>query len=224
MRGGASEAEGMPPYLPFLEALGQHIHTATSDTLCEQTGALASVLATLLPKLPHRLGTLPESYPLPPEQARLWLYEAVGEFLAAIAASQPLLLLLDDLQWANSATLDLLCYMARYQPDLVPLLWRSEIFGYTTSQGEQELWARVKKPKQPSSREKQSTWLRPAENPLHKLLVSWVFLIPLFTSGARSWRNTPPKHFQVVGIKQHKKRNCVGLSGKMKSSSRSVIF
>src|SRR2546429_658175 len=28
LRGGASEAEGMPPYLPFLEALGQHIRTA----------------------------------------------------------------------------------------------------------------------------------------------------------------------------------------------------
>jgi predicted ATPase len=25
LHGGASEAEGMPPYLPFLEALGQHI-------------------------------------------------------------------------------------------------------------------------------------------------------------------------------------------------------
>src|SRR5260370_42328248 len=46
LRGGASEAEGMPPYLPFLEALGQHIPTATSHIVREQPGALASVLAT----------------------------------------------------------------------------------------------------------------------------------------------------------------------------------
>src|SRR5258708_26820202 len=29
LRGGASEAEGMPPYLSFLQALGQHIRAAT---------------------------------------------------------------------------------------------------------------------------------------------------------------------------------------------------
>ena len=115
LRGGASEAEGMPPYLPFLEALGQHIRTATPDELREQTNPLASVLATILPELPMRLGSLPSSYSLPPEQTRLRLYEAVGLFLAAIAVPRPLLLLLDDLQWADTATLDLLCYLAQHQ-------------------------------------------------------------------------------------------------------------
>src|SRR5215469_5606386 len=117
LSGGASEAEGMPPYLPFLEALGQHIRAATPDEVRAQAGAMASVLATILPELSLRLGELPSSYPLPPEQARLRLYEAVGMFLAAIAAPHGLLLLLDDLQWADAATLDLLCYVARYQPD-----------------------------------------------------------------------------------------------------------
>jgi SAM-dependent methyltransferase len=117
LRGGASEAEGMPPYLPFLEALGQHIRAATPDEVCAQTGAMASVLATILPELSLRLGELQSSYPLPPEQARLRLYEAVGIFLAAIAAPHGLLLLLDDLQWADTATLDLLCYVARSQPN-----------------------------------------------------------------------------------------------------------
>jgi DNA-binding CsgD family transcriptional regulator len=117
LRGGASEAEGMPPYLPFLEALGQHIRAATSDELRTQTGAMASMLVTILPELSLCLGELPSSYMLPPEQARLRLYEAVGIFLAAIAAPHGLLLLLDDLQWADVATLDLLCYVARSQPN-----------------------------------------------------------------------------------------------------------
>jgi predicted ATPase/DNA-binding CsgD family transcriptional regulator len=115
LRGGSSEAEGMPPYLPFLEALGQYIRATTSDVLCEQTGEMASVLTTILPELPARLLSLPSSYPLPPEQARLRLYEAVGAFLAAIAAPHGLVLLLDDLQWADTATLDLLCYVAQHQ-------------------------------------------------------------------------------------------------------------
>src|SRR4051794_30065968 len=38
LRGGASDAEGMPPYLPFLEALGQHIRSAPPERLRSQLG------------------------------------------------------------------------------------------------------------------------------------------------------------------------------------------
>ncbi len=69
-----------------------------------------------------RLGELPSKSPLPPEQARLRLYEAVGLFLAGIAARSGLLLLLDDLHWADPATLDLLWYVARSQPNARLLL------------------------------------------------------------------------------------------------------
>ncbi len=115
LRGGASEAEGMPPYLPFLEALGGYIRTAPLEQLRAQADPIAPILATILPELPMRLGELAPSYSLPPEQARLRLYEAVGLFLSSIAVSRPMLLLLDDLQWADTATLDLLCHVAQHQ-------------------------------------------------------------------------------------------------------------
>src|SRR5213082_722220 len=51
LRGGASDAEGMPPYLPFLEALGHHIMTAPLDELRRQTEAVGPVLAPTLPDL-----------------------------------------------------------------------------------------------------------------------------------------------------------------------------
>jgi DNA-binding CsgD family transcriptional regulator len=121
LQGGASEAEGMPPYLPFLEALGQYIRTTTPEVLRLQTGPMASILAAILPELALHLGELPTGYPLPPEQARFRLYEAVGNFLKAIAAG-PLVLILDDLHWADTASLDLLGYLARYQGE-EPLLF-----------------------------------------------------------------------------------------------------
>src|SRR5262249_53395450 len=99
-----------------------HIRRTPPEELREQTGAMASVLATILPELVVCLGKLPSSYPLPPEQARLRLHEAVGQFLVAIAAPQGLLLLLDDLHWADAPTLDLLCYLARSQPNARLLL------------------------------------------------------------------------------------------------------
>jgi hypothetical protein len=115
LRGGASEAAGMPPYLPFLEALGQHVRTTPPDELRVQAGDTAGILTSILPELVARLGEAARSYPLPPEQAQLRLYEAVNAFLAALASERPLALIFDDLQWADGATLDLLAYLARRQ-------------------------------------------------------------------------------------------------------------
>jgi predicted ATPase/DNA-binding CsgD family transcriptional regulator len=117
LRGGASQFEGMPPYLPFLEALGQHIRTTPVAQLRAEVGTLAPILSTILPELPAHLNEPSASSALPPEQARLRLFEAVGAFLAGISGDSTLVLLLDDLQWADPASLDLLHAIVRYQPD-----------------------------------------------------------------------------------------------------------
>ncbi len=114
LRGGATEAEGMPPYLPFLEALGEHIRLTPLDQLREQVAHAPQLLASIFPELAVRLAELPELYPSPPEQARLRLYEAIGTFIEAISMSHSLILMLDDLHWADSASLDLLCYIAQH--------------------------------------------------------------------------------------------------------------
>ena len=93
LRGEASDFEGMPPYLPFLEALGQYIRATPLDQLREQVGVAPQVMASILPELTGRLGELPANYLLLPEQKRLRLYEAIGSFLEAISASHPLVLL-----------------------------------------------------------------------------------------------------------------------------------
>ena len=115
LRGGASESEGMPPYLPFLEALGKYIRISPLDQLREQVAVAPQILASILPELAARLGSeLPVAYPLPPEQARLRLYEAVGMLLESISAQHGLVLMLDDLHWADTASLDLLCHITRH--------------------------------------------------------------------------------------------------------------
>ncbi|HET8843466.1 MAG TPA: AAA family ATPase [Ktedonobacteraceae bacterium] len=115
LRGGAFQADGMPPYQSFLEALGSYIRTASPAHLREVAGPMASVLATIFPELFVALGEVLPSYPLPAEQARLRLFEAVSMFLAGLASTVPLVLVLDDLQWADSASLDLLRHVVRQQ-------------------------------------------------------------------------------------------------------------
>ena len=78
---------------------------------------------SILPELATRLGELPATYQIPPEQARLRLYEAIGMFLEAIGISNVLVLTLDDLHLADTASLDLLCYIARASPKASYLFW-----------------------------------------------------------------------------------------------------
>ena len=115
LRGSASELEGMPPYLPWLEALNTHIRAALLEPLRTQTEAVAPTLVSLFPDLKRRLGAIAAEPSVPPEQARLRLFEAVGEWLRAITSAQPLLLILDDLHWADAATFDLLIHIAQRQ-------------------------------------------------------------------------------------------------------------
>src|SRR5690348_4593382 len=51
LRGVAADFEGMPPYLPFLEALGQYISITPLDRLREQVAPVSHILASILPEL-----------------------------------------------------------------------------------------------------------------------------------------------------------------------------
>jgi predicted ATPase len=92
LRGGTSRAEGMPPYLPLLEALGEHIAAAPIEQLRSEVGSRAPILATLWPELTLRLGAPQRRYTLSVDQERFRLFEALASFLAGIAAGGTLVL------------------------------------------------------------------------------------------------------------------------------------
>lgn len=122
LTGRASDTEGMPPYLPFIEALRPYVRACPPERLRAQLGRGAAEVALLLPELPAILLDLPPSPAISPEQARYRLFESVVDFIVAIAGEPPgLLLLLDDLHWADTPTLLLLQHLARRLSD-VPVL------------------------------------------------------------------------------------------------------
>ena len=113
--GGASAADGMPPYLPFLESLSSHIFSTPETTIRAQLAGQAGILVQLFPGLHTYIDADDTGVSLPPEQARFRLFEAMGRFLGEIARPAGLLLVLDDLHWADPASLDLLAFVASHQ-------------------------------------------------------------------------------------------------------------
>jgi tetratricopeptide (TPR) repeat protein len=70
-------------------------------------------LEVLLPELHDLLPQIAPSSPTPPEQEQLRLWEATRALLIAISESTPLFIVLDDLQWADTSSCELLAYLVR---------------------------------------------------------------------------------------------------------------
>jgi class 3 adenylate cyclase/tetratricopeptide (TPR) repeat protein len=117
---GRSLEEALTPYQPFVQALQHHVRSAPLEDLREQVAIGADELARLLPELRARLRLSGASVE-EPAGGRYRLFEAVSELLAAASAERPILLVLDDLQWADQGTLLLLKHLAR-DPSPAPLL------------------------------------------------------------------------------------------------------
>ncbi len=113
LRGGCYEYEATTPYLPFVEALRAYVHAQPADALRAHLGPTAPELARLAPEIEAKLGPLPPNPPLPPNDERLRLFDNIARFLAALARPHGLLVCLDDLHWADQATLALLHYLLR---------------------------------------------------------------------------------------------------------------
>ncbi|HZS93929.1 MAG TPA: AAA family ATPase [Chloroflexota bacterium] len=106
--GRCYEPQQSVPYYPFLDALGMAFAAAPA-AVREQAFHRWPYLARLLP---DQLGsTATPSSDSPEEQERL--FRAISAFLLVLAGHRPVALLLDDLHWADSASLQLLQHLAR---------------------------------------------------------------------------------------------------------------
>jgi class 3 adenylate cyclase/tetratricopeptide (TPR) repeat protein len=111
LTGRAYETEGMPAYLPITDALRAHLSGLGGDELQAVLDGNAPYLARLLPELRELIEDIPEPPSLGPEGDRYQMFEAVSGLLRQVASRSPLLLFLDDLQWADSATLALMRHL-----------------------------------------------------------------------------------------------------------------
>jgi DNA-binding SARP family transcriptional activator len=110
---GRSPRETVVPYQPILEALRHWALNASLGDLRSTAREYGSELARLIPELRRRAPDLPPAPADEPETERYRLFEAVVGLLTELSRSAPVLLVLDDLQWADRPTLLLLRHLAR---------------------------------------------------------------------------------------------------------------
>ena len=111
---GRADEESVSPYQPFVEALRQY--AAHRPRLVEETqvaAAAAEQLASLIPELGAPPAAAMGRRGRTHERSRHELFDAVIQLLLHAAEAQPLLLVLDDLHWADLPTLSLLRQLVR---------------------------------------------------------------------------------------------------------------
>lgn len=122
LRGSGRELDQSIPYQPIVEAL--HRLAAQPGRPLRAAAQLAPIwraeLARLAPDLFGGGAGAPIPSPLPADELRM--REAIGQLLRALAGDQSIALFIDDLHWADSATIGLIGYLARQQPRGVTLL------------------------------------------------------------------------------------------------------
>lgn len=110
---GRCDEELSVPYQPFVEALQGWLRHADDASLAEASGPLAGELTRLSPELAARAPHLAAGPAADPETERHRLFEAVARWIGDLAAGAPVLLVIDDLHWAEKSTLLMLLSVLR---------------------------------------------------------------------------------------------------------------
>jgi predicted ATPase/DNA-binding SARP family transcriptional activator len=110
---GTCEEDLGVPYQPFAEALRSFVDACPAAMLTDHLRTYGGDLTRLVPEIRGRISEVPEPLKAEAESERYRLFEAAAGLLSAASAAQPLVLVLDDLQWATKATLLLLRHLVR---------------------------------------------------------------------------------------------------------------
>jgi ABC-type oligopeptide transport system substrate-binding subunit/DNA-binding SARP family transcriptional activator len=108
LRAKCPELENPLAYTLFVDPLREALSWGRPASL---TDTWLAEVARLLPELHDRYPNLPQPPQLDPADERRRLFDAVCTALLCLAEGQPLLLFLDDMQWADATSLELLNHL-----------------------------------------------------------------------------------------------------------------
>jgi len=130
LSGRCYERDDPHPLMPFVEIIETTLSEASS---VEQFRALAAEEAGALTRIAPGLRRVFPNVAAPPElptpQVRRYLFQSLFDFIARLSRARPLILLLDDIHWADDSTLAMITFLARrveHVPVLVLATYRDE--------------------------------------------------------------------------------------------------
>jgi tetratricopeptide (TPR) repeat protein len=103
---------GGMPYSPFAQILEESL-AASSDSKPTLPDYVLADLIKIAPGLRSTYPNMPDNLLLEPEAEQQHIFESVFAWCAAFTTQHPMLLVIDDAHWADSATLFLLRFLAR---------------------------------------------------------------------------------------------------------------
>jgi class 3 adenylate cyclase/tetratricopeptide (TPR) repeat protein len=118
---GRCYEENLVPYQPFVEILEQIVRTGAPAEVRAEIVRSGTLLARLAPDISIRFPDLPDPAHAEPSTERYMMFAAVDAFLSGLARRVPLLVVLEDLHWADRPTVALLAHLAR-SAEAVPML------------------------------------------------------------------------------------------------------
>jgi DNA-binding SARP family transcriptional activator len=108
------EVGGAPPYWPWVQVVRSYVRERNPEQLRGELGPGAADMAELVVEIRQRLPDLGAPSVLPEsEHARFRLFDSITDFLKNASRSRPLVLVLEDLNWADDDSLLLLEFVAR---------------------------------------------------------------------------------------------------------------
>jgi hypothetical protein len=119
--GRADEVAGIP-YEPFVEALGHYLGHADAAVLATHAPVRLSDLGRLVPEVRRRLPDLTPATSTDPDAERWIAFGAVAGVLNDLSRRAPVVIVLDDLHWADPSSLLLLRHLAHSDLGRVLLL------------------------------------------------------------------------------------------------------
>jgi hypothetical protein len=108
---GHCEQDLATPYKLFAEALGHYVAHAPDGEIRALVASHGAELGRLVPALRRRAPELAPSAATDADAERYLLFAAVVETLADLSRERPVVLVLDDLQWADRSSLQLLVHL-----------------------------------------------------------------------------------------------------------------
>jgi tetratricopeptide (TPR) repeat protein/predicted Ser/Thr protein kinase len=111
LTGHCYEMEGAAPFMPFVELIEQAVRMLPQAVRAAM-GDLAPEIAAMVPSLRRTYSDIPPLGEVPADQQRRLIFGGFLEYLRRGTQKSPVVILLDDLHWADESTLQLLQHLA----------------------------------------------------------------------------------------------------------------